>query len=69
MNKKKLTYAVAVLGVAIFTSAPIFQPVATTFPVPDYTISSKKDKDEDDDDDFNGIRFKLFFPNRTGTTR
>ena len=54
----------AVLGMAILASAPFLQSIANDPAKADYAAAvASKDQPKEDDDDFNGIRFKLFFPN------
>lgn len=69
MNKKNMTKTIALLGTAIFAATPIFMPLMTNMQPEDYAFVIKnngdKGDDDDDDDKFNGVRFKLFFPNRT----
>ncbi|GGC38471.1 hypothetical protein GCM10011386_33220 [Parapedobacter defluvii] len=64
MKRKTQTHALAVLGMAILASAPFLQSIANDPAKADYAAAvASKDQPKEDDDDFNGIRFKLFFPN------
>lgn len=71
MKRKKQTRALAILGMAILAFAPFLPAITNSQANVAYTaaLAVSKDQPDEDDDDFNGIRFKLFFPNRSATAQ
>lgn len=67
MKMKPLMSTLAVLGIALLASFPVMTPTVANHATEAYTAALAA-PDKEDYDDFNGIRFKLFFPNTRALT-
>ena len=65
MKMKPLIGTSALLGIAVLASLSAIPPISAARAAETYAaaLDVPNEEDEDEDDDFNGVRYKLFFPN------